>query len=62
MQPHRHHVLGYPLHAVTLHEAASWVLERARPVKANDGRAHLVVTLNPEIVVQAESDLRLASA
>lgn len=58
--PARHSVLGYPLDAVTLPGAVDWVLDRAR-----EGRsvpAALVVTLNPEIVVQATQDPALALA
>lgn len=73
--PPRHQVLGYPLDAVSLDDAVSWVLSAssgaAEPAGVVDGAGgpngggrtpRLVVTLNPEIVVQAESDERLATA
>lgn len=79
--PQRHQVLGYPLDAVTLEEAAAWVLRECaagregadatyaatvgstRSAEKTGGRSpRLVVTLNPEIVVQAESNEPLATA
>ena len=62
----RHYVLGLPLDAMTLPEAAAWVLNAAgNPggVRGTaDGEARLVVTLNPEIVVQSHHDDGLAAA
>src|SRR5690606_26537335 len=55
-------VLGYPLDAVTLDEAADWVLEAAFEARRSAGASRLVVTLNPEIVVQASEDPQLAAA
>lgn len=52
-----HRVLGYPVAALTLAEAAERVLELAARREPA-----LVVTLNPEIVVQAEDDPALAAA
>jgi N-acetylglucosaminyldiphosphoundecaprenol N-acetyl-beta-D-mannosaminyltransferase len=51
-------VLGHRVHPVDLDEAARWVHARARP----GAEPHLVVTLNPEIVVRAASDPDLAAA
>jgi N-acetylglucosaminyldiphosphoundecaprenol N-acetyl-beta-D-mannosaminyltransferase len=50
-------VLGYPLDALTLAQAREWVLGALR-----DPRPKLVVTLNPEIIVQATDDAGLARA
>lgn len=51
-------VLGYRVAGVTLDEAVTWALETAR-----EGRTpHLLVTLNPEIVVRAETDPELKTA
>lgn len=50
-------VLGFRVAALTLDQAAGWVLAAAR---GRDSR--LVVTLNPEIVVQARNDASLAHA
>lgn len=50
-------VLGYPLDLVTLDEAALRVVELA-----HSATGALVVTLNPEIVVRAEGDVRLREA
>ncbi len=55
-------MLGMPLDAVSLDEAAAWVLEALRKGPSSDGPARLVVTLNPEIVVQAMSDRGLGEA
>lgn len=65
-------MLGYPLDAVALDEAAAWVLRACEAARSADGAEagdrgdgfapRLVVTLNPEIVVQAETDDRLAAA
>lgn len=54
----RRTLLGYPLDALDLDEATAWVLGTAR----NGSDPHLVVTLNPEIIVQAEDDPLLAAA
>lgn len=51
-------VLGYSVAPLTLEEAADWLLTRCR---AGTPPA-LVVTLNPEIVVQARSDAQLEAA
>lgn len=62
----RHYVLGLPLDAVTLDQARDWVLAAAGMrggVRGSaDGEGRLVVTLNPEIVVQSRADARLAAA
>jgi N-acetylglucosaminyldiphosphoundecaprenol N-acetyl-beta-D-mannosaminyltransferase len=50
-------VLGHPVHPVDLEAASRWVLAAA----ASD-RAHLVVTLNPEIIVRARRDEALRRA
>lgn len=61
MTGERRSVLGYPLDAVSIGEATEWVLKRAeKPAAAGGGS--LLVTLNPEIVVQAEGDPALAAA
>lgn len=55
--PERRWLLGLPVDAVTLPEAARWMLA------ARGGeRPRLVVTLNPEIVVLASDDARLRTA
>lgn len=51
-------VLGHAVHPVDLEEARAWALAAAAP--GTPGR--LIVTLNPEIVVQAAADPELASA
>ena len=51
-------MLGFPVDPVTLAEAAAWV---ATAASGREG-GKLVVTLNPEIVVQARADERLAAA
>src|SRR5690625_16949 len=51
-------VLGYSVAPLTLEEAAGWLLGRCRA----GTQPALVVTLNPEIVVQARSDARLEAA
>jgi N-acetylglucosaminyldiphosphoundecaprenol N-acetyl-beta-D-mannosaminyltransferase len=53
----RHVVLGYPVDSVSLSEAAERILELSRR-----SEPRLVVTLNPEIVVQAQEDRDLARA
>jgi len=61
--PHsRLHVLGYPLDAMTLEQAATWVLDQVDDAREAAQPPKLVVTLNPEIVVQAEGDPHLAAA
>jgi N-acetylglucosaminyldiphosphoundecaprenol N-acetyl-beta-D-mannosaminyltransferase len=50
-------VLGYPLARCTLEQAATWCLAAAL-----EPGAKLVVTLNPEIIVQAERDPLLKTA
>ena len=54
-------VLGYSVAPVTLPQAARRVLELAR-ARAPHVAPHLVVTLNPEIVVQARQDAALHQA
>lgn len=56
--PERAELLGFPLDLVDLAGA----VERVRGWLASAGPARTVVTLNPEIVVQAGSDPRLAAA
>lgn len=51
-------VLGYRVARCTLEGAASWALGAAR----QPNTPKLLVTLNPEIVVQADTDLRLKVA
>lgn len=58
----RHSVLGYPVDAADLSTAADWVLAQVTEARGSDARPRLVVTLNPEIVVQAEHDPALAEA
>lgn len=58
----RRFVLGYPLDALDLQAATSWVLERIQAAGSTHAAPSLVVTLNPEIVVQAAHDPALATA
>lgn len=62
----REHVLGFPVDAVSLSEAAAWIVQQARAADAaaapRRAAGTLVVTLNPEIVVRAASDPALAAA
>lgn len=51
-------ILGYRVARVTLEDAATWALETALSPRT----PHLLVTLNPEIVVRAEADLALKAA
>jgi len=51
-------VLGYRIAQMGLGEAANWALYAAR----SGGAPKLLVTLNPEIVVQAETDPELKNA
>ena len=51
-------VLGYRVARVTLEEATAWALATARGPRT----PHLLVTLNPEIVVRAEADAALKTA
>jgi N-acetylglucosaminyldiphosphoundecaprenol N-acetyl-beta-D-mannosaminyltransferase len=51
-------VLGYRIARCTLEEAAAWALGAAR----QSGTPKLLVTLNPEIVVQAKADHELRTA
>lgn len=60
MQPERHSVLGFPVDAVSADAAAAWVLEQA--LSPGGAPPRLVVTLNPEIVVQAKKSADLAEA
>lgn len=53
-------VLGFPLDVIDLGSAARWVLSAA--TAAEPARPRLVVTLNPEIVVQARKHPELAAA
>lgn len=50
-------VVGYPVARCTLEQAAGWCLAAAR-----EPGTKLVVTLNPEIIVQAERDPSLKTA
>lgn len=61
-QPVRVYVLGFPVDAVSLSEAAAWILNEVRVPRAANAAARLVVTLNPEIAIQARSNARLGSA
>lgn len=56
--PAPRHVLGHAVHPVDLESASGWVAAAAVP----GASARLVVTLNPEIVVQATVDAALAHA
>lgn len=58
----RRWVLGYPLDAVGMEAAAGWIVEAAAAARESERHPKLVVTLNPEIVVQAEADPALAAA
>ena len=60
--PVRVYVLGFPVDAVSLAEAATWILQETRVSRAANAAARLVVTLNPEIAIQARTDSRLGSA
>ncbi len=60
--PPRHDVLGYPLDAVTFSGAADWVLREVAEARRSGPSSRLVVTLNPEIVVQAAASPQLAAA
>ncbi len=51
-------VLGYAVHPVDLEGARTWALAAAAP----GAPARMIVTLNPEIVVQAAGDPALATA
>lgn len=62
MHPARSQVLGYPLDVLTLEQAAAWVLDQVDDAREAAQPPRLVVTLNPEIVVQAEGDPQLAEA
>jgi N-acetylglucosaminyldiphosphoundecaprenol N-acetyl-beta-D-mannosaminyltransferase len=53
-------VLGHAVHPVDLDTAARWTVARAR--SAGGGDTAIVVTLNPELVVRARHDARLAAA
>lgn len=61
-QPVRVYVLGFPVDAVSLDEAATWILDEVRVPHEANRSARLVVTLNPEIAIQARSEGRLGSA
>lgn len=61
--PSRRYVLGFPVDPVTLDQAARWIVREAlAPAEEPAGAGRLVVTLNPEIVVQASTDETLAAA
>lgn len=60
--PPRQDVLGYPLDAVTFSGAADWVLREVAEARRSGPSSRLVVTLNPEIVVQAAASPQLAAA
>ncbi len=53
-------ILGFAAHRVTLEEAAEWVLECAD--EGQWERTRLAVSLNPELLVRAQEDERIASA
>ena len=57
MNPPTADVLGYRVAVCTLEEAAAWCLQAAR-----DPTPNLLVTLNPEIVVQAQTNSALQQA
>lgn len=59
MNSSRGSVLGYPLDVVSLDSAAEWVIDRA---VGTVNHPQLVVTLNPEIIVQAEDNPGLQAA
>lgn len=64
-QPMRVYVLGFPVDAVSLDEAVTWILEEIKGHAGPHGGSRsprLVVTLNPEIAIQARSNGRLGSA
>ncbi|HLU81809.1 MAG TPA: WecB/TagA/CpsF family glycosyltransferase [Trueperaceae bacterium] len=61
-QPVWVYVLGFPVDAVSLADAAAWILKELRVRRAATTSARLVVTLNPEIAILARTDARLASA
>lgn len=58
VMPERVDVLGFPVDVVDLQDAVRWVLDAV----ADGGKPRLVVTLNPEIVVQGLGDPDLAAA
>jgi len=53
-------ILGFAAHRVTLEEAAEWVLECAD--ESQWERTRLALSLNPELLVRAQEDERIASA
>jgi exopolysaccharide biosynthesis WecB/TagA/CpsF family protein len=57
-------VQGYPLHAVTLEEAARWAVEIAAAVDVAGApvRTRSVVSFNPELVIRAQQDPEAAEA
>jgi len=55
--PERRQLLGAPVDAIDLEQAAAWIV-----AAAGEGGFRLVVTLNPEIVVGARRDPALAAA
>lgn len=61
MNPSRHSVLGFPVDAVSADQAATLVLERALS-RSQPFKPQLIVTLNPEILVQAKQNPELAQA
>jgi N-acetylglucosaminyldiphosphoundecaprenol N-acetyl-beta-D-mannosaminyltransferase len=62
MEGTRRYVLGFPLDALDLSAAADWVLQQVAEARKAPPAHQLVVTLNPEIVVQAVNDAVLAEA
>ncbi len=58
----RTYVLGLPVDAVSLEEAAEWVLAAAKQGRRGGETGRLVVTLNPEIAVMSRSDTALGRA
>lgn len=57
-------VQGYPLHTVTLEQAAHWVIEAAATETAGEGSGQTrhALSFNPELVVRAQDDPQAAEA
>ncbi|CAN5888076.1 WecB/TagA/CpsF family glycosyltransferase [soil metagenome] len=55
-------VLGYEVAVCTLEEAARWCLAAVQQQPAHPAETRLVITLNPEIIVQARSNPALQEA
>lgn len=58
----RTYVLGLPVDAVSLEEAAEWVLAALKRGRRSGEAGMLVVTLNPEIAVLSRTDRALGTA